>query len=422
MLSQLDKEELLKEFPNIKLSYENVTHKKVYNADYYVAIPSGIKYFAWFTIVNDKNVCVMIELQNKEMKLVNTCFSNELSYGTILYGTEFTYKNSQFFSIEDIFSYRGERVKQEKWSAKLSIIHKMLKIDLNQIAYNQSFIVFGLPLMSKSNDELERKMLETPYKIDKIQFHLFERVNNYLYMDYHKYKNISNNYTNNTAIHTPIIHENSLNQKILKENTIKENLSKENKNKEFVFLVRPDVQVDIYYLFCLNEKNELEKEKEHHRIAHIPDFKTSVMMNKLFRLIKENDNLDALEESDDEEEFQNAKEDKFVHLDVSHKMICRYNHKFKKWYPVKLCLQNNTNNNDICKLSDITEFLKNNNNNNKFYQEKQYKQEKQHKEQIQKNNQHQNQNNRPCYNKNNYDYKNTQNYNKEQNKKSAYIV
>jgi hypothetical protein len=59
-------------------------------------------------------------------------------------------------------------------------------------------------------------------------------------------------------------------------------------------------------------------------------------MNKLFRIIKENENLDALEESDDEEEFENENIDKFVHLDKSYKMICQFNHKFKKWTPVKI--------------------------------------------------------------------------------------
>jgi hypothetical protein len=59
-------------------------------------------------------------------------------------------------------------------------------------------------------------------------------------------------------------------------------------------------------------------------------------MNKLFRIIKENENLDALEESDDEEEFENEKADKFVRLNQSYKMICQFNHKFKKWTPLKV--------------------------------------------------------------------------------------
>ena len=59
---------------------------------------------------------------------------------------------------------------------------------------------------------------------------------------------------------------------------------------------------------------------EYFDTAFIPDYKTSVFMNKLFRIIKENDNLDKLEESDDEEEFENTKTDKFVYLNKSFKI------------------------------------------------------------------------------------------------------
>ena len=102
--------------------------------------------------------------------------------------------------------------------------------------------------------------------------------------------------------------------------------------RENVFLIKPDIQNDIYYLYCLNDKLK----EEQCGIAHIADYNTSVMMNKLFRIIKENNNLDALEESDDEEEFENVNIDKFVHLNKSHKMICQFNHKFKKWVPIDL--------------------------------------------------------------------------------------
>jgi hypothetical protein len=59
-------------------------------------------------------------------------------------------------------------------------------------------------------------------------------------------------------------------------------------------------------------------------------------MNKLYRIIKENDNLDALEESDDDEEFENEKEDRFVFLDKTLNMACVYNYKFKKWAPIRV--------------------------------------------------------------------------------------
>jgi len=60
------------------------------------------------------------------------------------------------------------------------------------------------------------------------------------------------------------------------------------------------------------------------------------MMNGIFRTIKENNNLDALEESDDEDEFENDKIDKYVDLSKSCNFVCVYNNKFKKWTPVRL--------------------------------------------------------------------------------------
>ena len=66
-------------------------------------------------------------------------------------------------------------------------------------------------------------------------------------------------------------------------------------------LVKPHLQNDIYEVFSQgNDKKLISR-----GFTYIPDYKTSIFMNKLFRTIKENDNLDALEESDDEEEFEN---------------------------------------------------------------------------------------------------------------------
>ena len=93
-------------------------------------------------------------------------------------------------------------------------------------------------------------------------------------------------------------------------------------------MIKPDIQNDIYHLYNLDN--------EYDSIACIPDYKTSVMMNKLFRNIKENYDLDALEESDDEDEFENPNIDKFVNLEKSYKMICNLNTKFKKWVPIKI--------------------------------------------------------------------------------------
>jgi hypothetical protein len=105
-------------------------------------------------------------------------------------------------------------------------------------------------------------------------------------------------------------------------------------NKEVVFKVKPEIQNDIYNLFIYDNKSETKY--AFYGVAYIPDYTTSVMMNKLFRNIKENQNLDALEESDDEDEFEDERLDKYVYLEKEIKMICKYNQKFKKWYPCRL--------------------------------------------------------------------------------------
>jgi len=345
MLTQSDKENILKEFPNIKLSYENITHKKVYNSDYIVAIPEGKKCFAWFTSVNDKMVCLIMELVNKnnicDIKIVNACFSNDLAYGTILYGTVIYNSHNRFFFIEDIFSYKGSLVERESWGEKLVKINNMLKTDLKQLSYNNSFIVFGLPLMCKTNEELETKIASLNYKIESIQYILFNKVNCYLFMYYNNYTNCNNynNYKPKVYDKSPVLDPKAKREERNQKPTLKPELKQEpvRPKKTTVFLIRPDIQDDIYNLYCLN--NNLKEEQ--HGIAHIPNYTTSVMMNKLFRNIKENANLDALEESDDEEEFENENIDKFVHLDKSYKMECQYSHKFKKWTPIKLADETN---------------------------------------------------------------------------------
>ena len=106
MLTQEDKENILSNFPNIKLSYEKIIHKKVYNFDIAIAVPEGKKSFIWFTFYNDKMLCLLLEFdeqqkkQIKNIKIMNCCFSKFLCYGTIFYGTYFYHENNPFFCIE----------------------------------------------------------------------------------------------------------------------------------------------------------------------------------------------------------------------------------------------------------------------------------------------------------------------------------
>ena len=401
MLSINDKKNILLDFPNIKLSYENIIHKKVYS-NYYVAIPEGEKCFAWFTTYQNKNVCFIINLplkkvepnlsnnlplkkvepnlsnnlplkkvepnlfnlsenpQFQDIKIMNSCFNSNLCYETIFYGTHFNQLNNSFFSIEDIFYYKGKDISNFKWIDKLLLLNNLMKNDIKQISYNNSFIVFGLPLMNTNLDELNIQINNLKYKINSIHFKMFNKNNTCFKLNIYKnkYENLTkqeptknNEYNNqlkdpknneyNNQLKDPKNNEynNQLKEPPKNEynNQLKEPPTKYKKQinkKELIFKIKPDIQNDIYHLYC-NDK--LTNDILYFDVALIPDFKTSVLMNKLFRNIKENYNLDALEESDDED-FEN--ENRFVFLDKEYNMICLYNYKFKKWYPIKLASKN----------------------------------------------------------------------------------
>jgi hypothetical protein len=340
MITEEDKEIILSEFPNVKLSYENIIHKKVYplKNDYLMIVPDGNKCFVWFTLYKDKPVCFIFELDNKNnkkiknIKIINCCFTHTLSYGTILYGTSFYHMNNKFFSIEDIFLYKGQNFSDYNYQAKLLKICFMLKNDIKQISYNNYFVVFGMPIISQSYEELDKKIVDVKYKINSINYIDPNRKKSFLVLPFHqynkKYEQSDVTTTHNVISSQPTITSNKRyeqsNITSIKYNTIqKQTIQKQTK----VFMCKPDIQNDIYHLYSLNN--------EYMGLACIPDYKTSIMMNNLFRIIKENNDLDKLEESDDEDEIENSNIDKFVFLDKSYKMVCEYSKKFRKWVPLK---------------------------------------------------------------------------------------
>lgn len=320
---------LLKEFPNIKLSYETIAHKKVFDYDCVVAIPEGKKYFAWFKMHLDKPICILMEISdNKQIasiKIVHACFQDELCYGsgTIFYGTCFYYDNSQFFTIEDINYYQGNNVGTLKYLEKLQLFTSIFQKSLRQISYNKQFIVFGLPVMHKSFQELLKVVDSLHYSVSSIQYRYFDQSASQIY---------TTKYNKQT---TMIESTNKSNNNNNNNNKSNNSSQRTGAKRETIFNCKPDIQNDIYHLYTKINING-EYSDYLYDTAYIPDYKTSVFMNKLFRNIKENANLDALEESDDEEEFENDKPDKFVFLDRVYTMTCSYNYKFKRWVPCRV--------------------------------------------------------------------------------------
>ena len=307
---------ILFNFPQIELSYEKKSHKKIHS-DFILTIPKGKKYFAWFRTYKTQNVCFFLELDKRKKRIITIyqkycCFNSELccGKGTILYGTIFRNK-CEFFNIENIYYYKNKNVNNCNQSEKLLLFKSLFKNDIKQIAYRSNHIIFGLPIIATNKKDILTKIQDLNYPLYSIQ---------------HRFL-----FKNSTFINEDI------------SNCIKINK---------IFMVKARVEEDIYELFYNNDDEKLE----FYETAIISDYKTSVWMNSLFRNIKENDNLDYLEESEDEDFFQNIETDKFIHHNTQYKIECEFSSKFNSWKPLRKIDTGN-----ICNKKQISHAQKYNN-------------------------------------------------------------
>lgn len=200
----------------------------------------------------------------------NALFDYKLSLGTALSAIKFKYNNTEFYCIKDIYYYKNQYVNR----FNLNIMEQVFR----QIRNTHGFIIFGFPLYNKNINILSEQIKKLKYKVHSIQY----RYNN-------KYLN-----------------------KLYK-----------NTNK-VVLSVKPTIKPDVYELYCKNNS--------FYAYALIPNLSTSIKMNNIFRRIKENTNIDLIEESDDEDEFENINDDKYIKQEEKY-MECLYNDKFNMWVP-----------------------------------------------------------------------------------------
>ena len=317
---------ILSDFPKFELSYETMTHKKVFDYNVILAIPDGIPCFAWFTSYKGDNVCFIMEINtNNKNTITNisiclTGFNDKLAFGTIFYGTTFSANGASCFCIEDLYYYKGVNYSGKTFINRLETLNNILKTEISQQALTPKYMIFGMPLMGTDLLVLLKDIEQLPYKTMYLKYRWYETK-----------KIMCAEYYSRANKPSYVVREepkaNKFEPKAI-EPKVKDSFTKK-KLSTAIFHITPDVRSDIYNLFVLNNCR-----MEFYDYAFIPDYETSVKMNKLFRNIKENNNLDALEESDDEDDFQDDRSDKYVYLDKSYKMSCQFNYKFKKWMPI----------------------------------------------------------------------------------------
>jgi hypothetical protein len=273
--------------PHVNVSYGHVLDKQ-YTADMYQVVPKGSPCLLWYTYCKGMNVCYLLYLaQNNKsihkIEKVIASFNSELCYGqgTLLSGVLLHYNNLQVFTIMDIHVFKGWSISDKTFIDKFKYITCLLANHTRANSYVTSQLIVASAIVLSSYEDALMVSDGLPYPIYCITL-----------MD-----------GKDTKVKGKYIYS---------------------KNISVRFRIQPDIQCDIYYLHTDTTENI-------YGIALIPDYKTSVMMNGFFRNVKENNNLDLIEESDEEnEEIVNP-----IPLKLSIVMECMYDRKFKRWKPIQ---------------------------------------------------------------------------------------
>jgi hypothetical protein len=226
----------------IKLPQESFVHKEIYipNA-LYLAQPVGKLACVIFTCVNNKPVCYMLDIRDRQIHKkypLDTVFDAELT-GTIIQGTYLHYESQPCFVIHNIFKYKNNTV-DVCYSEKYKLMESIIEQYIFNEKMNKSQCMFFMPVTS-----FRIENIETSYKIFCIKIMTENKIINYV------------------------------DQTVLKP----------------FWIHSTDVR-DIYEVYTLDYV--------YHSIAHVDTHKRSVMLNKLF---KKYVTLDSIEDSEEEEEF-----------------------------------------------------------------------------------------------------------------------
>lgn len=328
---------LLQRFPSFELSYETVLHNKVephYNVA--IAIALGKKCFAWFSFDHTNHICYLMEL-NKEKKiakigkLANTNYPLALCLGTIIYGTLAELPDptaTPLFIVEDIYQCSGVFTKPLCFGDRMYHLVKAFQLLSSNNTSTMRFEMAGIwrPDPAKPCDIVPAipHLAHLGYTPHHIQYRATQHVAPYL----------------NVAIAkplalTPISSAPTIVPKIVKPWIC--HPTKPQYLQPAVFVVKADKQFDVYHLHAYGKQKELV----YYNVAGIQTYKQSVMMNRIFRHIRENDNLDYIEESEDEDDFQNLSATKYVDLEKAVLMECVFHTKLKLWIPEKVVEKKN---------------------------------------------------------------------------------
>ena len=234
--------------------------------------------------------------------------------------------NKHYFTCEQLFYYKGIAVDKKPYIDRLNLLLEMFTDHVEQLAITTTTLVVGIPVMTETYEEALTQLEQLPYKTYGVAIP--------------KLKTNPVVYTQRPLplqappllMPMPLPVPLSVPMPMPLPVPLPVPLPDRKPFNKTFFKIKAGLAADNYHLYTA--ENTL------YDTALVPTYKSSVLLNTLFRSIKENANLDLLEESDDEEEFENTQIDKFVDLEKTVIMECVYSKRFKKWQPLKIAPPN----------------------------------------------------------------------------------
>ena len=349
IISGEEMHQFMNAFPtSIRISYGKKLHKKSDlspKPSTHVLVPKGTKAYAWFTSYMGSPVCAMIDLDRQgtpsKIRIHPTIFETSLSYGTILYGTMVNSiaGKHKYLVCDNVFQYKGADMTHSSYSDKLSTIHTVMRDDISSTVYSHNFMSFATPCMFDSFDAAAHTMQHsslmayTPYCVqswlngDSRPYGIVHS------QEFASFCGASNGPVSNGGSRVPTPTNTSSGNSFSQLSTPTTGPTRQVPSNN---VSRPATTTNLM-IRCESAQDTYSYYDERSRTRKnlcVPTFKNSVTMNTIFRNYKENTNLDAMEESDSDDDFEDISDDKYSHVGEERNISCVYDKALSGWVGV----------------------------------------------------------------------------------------
>ena len=296
--------------PSFELSYGLDRHSKV-APDLFMLAPKGQRVIIAFLSRPDGDSCYICKLDRHS----NVCrytrvlasFSRELCAGTLLYGVipSLGSCGSNIVLIEDVIHWMGKPVTRDNLVRKCAILEELFQRHLGA-APSTRYLDFALPVWANSLEDARSLSASLGYEARAIL-----------------------GFSSRARGMRPLAATQF--QEPVAVSRVPSPMKAQILDQAVLVCKALEAQ-DSYALFARAERGELVSAGH----AAVNTIATSVLLNGIFRRIKENSNLDLLEESDSDDEFECVAPDKYVDLNKSVVMMCSFNSMQAAWAPVSV--------------------------------------------------------------------------------------